>query len=166
MQWMVPPFVWICSPYFTLRMLARALELSMGNWKDETNAFQWDHVQLNLPSTSEYDPSIPRVRLIRKDGDVASGCVTFFDDGRVYSIGKERTRSSLRCICSRLQHYDNQDATRKRRPGGKIPGAWAGICVYTDQDLPRKFLSQVKWDRLLMTLEWFANIVRRHVDPS
>jgi hypothetical protein len=56
-----------------------------------------------LPSTSEYDPSIPKVRLILKDGDVASGCVTFFDDGIVYSVGKERTRSSLRCICSRLQ---------------------------------------------------------------
>jgi hypothetical protein len=147
-------------------MLARALELSMGNRKDETNPFQWDNAQINLPSTSEYDPSIPRVRLIRKDGDVASGCVIFFDDGRFYSIGKERTRPSLRCICSRLQQYDNQDATRKRHPGGKRSGAWAGICVYTDQDMPRKFLSQVKWDRLLMTLEWFANTVWRHVDPS
>jgi hypothetical protein len=104
--------------------------------------------------------------LIRKDGDVASGCVTFFYDGRCYSIGKERTSSSLRCICSILQQYGNQDATRKRRPGGKRPRAWAGMCVYTDQDLPRKFLSQVKWDRLLMTLEWFATTVRQHVDPS
>jgi hypothetical protein len=55
----------------------------MGNRKHEKNPFQWYHVKLNLPSTSEYDPSIPRVRLIRKDGDVASGFVTFFDDGRV-----------------------------------------------------------------------------------
>jgi hypothetical protein len=90
MRWTVLPFGWTCSPCFTLRMLARALELSMGNRKDETNPFQWDYVQHNLPSTSEYDPSIPRVRLIRKDSDVASGCVTFFDDGRVYYIGKER----------------------------------------------------------------------------
>jgi hypothetical protein len=110
-------------------MLARALEFSMGNRKDETNPFQWDHVQLSLPSISEYDPSIPRVQLIRKDGDAASGCVIFVDAGRVYSIGKERNRYSLRCICSRLQHYGNQDPTRKQRPGGKRPGAWAGICV-------------------------------------
>jgi hypothetical protein len=115
------------------------LELSMGNRKCEKNPFQWDHAQLILHSTSEYDPSIPRVRLIRKDGDVVSGCVTFFDDGRFYSIGKERTRSSLRCISSRLQQYDTQDATRKRRPGGKRPGAWAGICVYGSRSATKVF---------------------------
>jgi hypothetical protein len=40
--------------------------------------------------------------------------------------------------------------------------AGCGSCVYTDQNLPRKFLSQAKWDCLRMTLTWFADLVRRN----
>jgi hypothetical protein len=81
LRWTIPPFGWSSSPYFTWRMLARALELCKGDHHDPSNPFQWDSVQLNLPDNPIYDPSIPRVRLIRTDRAVASGVITFFDDG-------------------------------------------------------------------------------------
>jgi hypothetical protein len=34
------------------------------------------------------------------------------------------------------------------------PGAWAGGIVYTDQGVTRKLLSQEKWDRAKLFLEW------------
>jgi hypothetical protein len=109
---------------------------------------------LNLPSSEGYKPSLPRVMLIRPDGLTAAGCLTFFDDGRVYGPNKRIAQQALCHICANVQCYGNQEAARKRRPCQLRPGAWCGGVVYADQELPRSFLTQNHWDRLLMTLEW------------
>jgi hypothetical protein len=114
MRWTIPPFDWYSSPYFTLCMLTRALELCFGDRRDHTNPFQWETVQLNMPCTDGYDPSIPRVHLIRRDGEAASGVITFFDYGRVCGVGKPRVHAALRLVCSRLQFYSNQEAVSRR----------------------------------------------------
>jgi hypothetical protein len=49
------------------------------------------------------------------------------------------------------------NATRKRRSVGMRPGAWPGACVFTDQNLARKFLSQIKWDKLKLCVKWFLD---------
>ena len=95
MIWTVHPFVWTCSPYFTLRMLSRALELCIGDHPDTNNPFNWYHVQFNLPCTTRYDPSLPLVGIIRFYGELFGIVVVLFDDGRVYGIGAERVRSGL-----------------------------------------------------------------------
>jgi hypothetical protein len=115
---------------------------------DSTSALQWSKVVLNLPASTAYDPSKPRVQLLRYDGRIAVGCIAFFDDGSIYAPENELAQRGIRQMCSSLQWLGNQEATRKRRSGGMRPGAWSGACVFTDQNLARTFLSQIKWEKL------------------
>ena len=87
MRWTVPPFVWTCSPYFTLRMLARALELCIGEHTDTNNPFNWHHVQFNLLCNTGYDTIILHIQLIHFDGELVVIVIVFFDDGRDYGLG-------------------------------------------------------------------------------
>ena len=82
----VPSFVWTCSLYFTLRMLAEALNFFIGDHTNTHNPFHWHHIQFNLPCTTGYDPSLPRLQIIIFDGEVVVRVVLFFDDGSVYRL--------------------------------------------------------------------------------
>jgi hypothetical protein len=62
-------------------MHVRGLELAKGKPTDSSSAFQWDHVELNLPGSASYDPAIPRIRKIWMDGLPAVNMVAFFEDG-------------------------------------------------------------------------------------
>jgi hypothetical protein len=119
----VPPFGWTSSPYFTLRMLARVIKLAKGPRHDNMSPFHWEKVVLNLPSSEGYKPSLLRVMLIRPDGLTAAGCLTFFDNGRVYGPNKSIVQQSLHHICAKVQWYGNQEAVIKRRPCQLRPGA-------------------------------------------
>jgi hypothetical protein len=110
MRFTVPPFRWTSSPYFTLRMLARVIELAKNPRHDTTSPFNWEKVVLNLPSSEGYKPSLPRVMLIRPDGLTADGCLTFFDDGRVYGPNKHIVQQAFHHICAKVQWYVNQEA--------------------------------------------------------
>jgi hypothetical protein len=77
MRWTRLPFGWSQSPVFALRILARAIELANIHPSDSTSAFQWSKVVLNLLASPEYDPSKPRVQLLRYDGRIAVGCIAF-----------------------------------------------------------------------------------------
>jgi hypothetical protein len=154
MHFTVPPFGWTSSPYFTLRMLARVIELSKGPRYDTTSPFHWEKVVINLPSSKGYKPMMPRVMLIRPDGLTAAGCLACFDDGRIYGHNKPIAQQALHHICAKVQWCGNQEAARKRRPCQLRPDAWYGGVVYADQELPCSFLTQKHWDRLIMTFEW------------
>ena len=84
MRCTVPPFGWNCSPYFTLIMLARALELCIGNKTDTNKPIHCHRVQFNLPCTTGYDPSLPSAWPIRFDGEIVVRFIIFFDYGRIY----------------------------------------------------------------------------------
>jgi len=75
------PFGWQSSPYFALRMLARALEIVKGAPDDVKSAFAWAEVQLNLPGMESYDPGLPQVWHIRTDGLFTALILSYFDDG-------------------------------------------------------------------------------------
>jgi hypothetical protein len=70
---------------------------------------------------------------IRPDGLTAAGCLTFFDDGRVYGPNKHIAQQALHHICANVQWYGNQEAAIKRRPCQLRPGAWCVGVVYADQ---------------------------------
>jgi hypothetical protein len=122
---------------------------------DSTSAFQWSKVVLNLPASPDYDPSKPHVQLLRYDGRIAVGCIAFFYYDRIYAPENELAQRGIHQMCSSLQWLGNQETTRKRRSGGMRPAAWSGACVYTDQNLARKFLSQTKWEKLKLCVKWF-----------
>jgi hypothetical protein len=140
------PFGWGAAAYLTLRMFARALELVNGNPQDMKNPFHWQEVVFNLPSALNYDPGLPRVRLVRHNTKRSAEIISFFDDGRVHGPAGRLTHTALHKACTGLQYLGNQIALRKNRFHSSCSSAWNGGCVYTDKMLPRKFLSQIKWD--------------------
>jgi hypothetical protein len=110
MRWIRLVFGWQSSPYFALRMHVRGLELALGDPADSSNAFQWDHVKLNLPGSENYDPAFPRVRKVRVDGLTAVDMVSFFDDGRVFgptqplvTLGLRQLHLESRLVATRMQ---------------------------------------------------------------
>lgn len=163
MRWTRLVFGWQSSPYFALRMHARAIELAKRRPDDPTSAFAWNACELNLPGMSEYDPGKPRVRLVRSDGKTAADVVSFFDDIRPFGPSEDLATAAVRQIISGIQHLGVQDATRKRRPVSTRPGAWAGAIVYTDKGTVRKFLSKAKWEKLQAHLDWFASRLEQQI---
>ncbi len=45
------------SPYNAIKVYLIADEIIRGDRHNQTNAFQFDHVRLNLPGTSKYNPT-------------------------------------------------------------------------------------------------------------
>jgi hypothetical protein len=66
------------SPYNACRLIARALEFAVGRPADPESAFRWTSVILNVPGKEDYDPSLPWVRKVDDDGDIATEVVVFF----------------------------------------------------------------------------------------
>ena len=91
---------------------------------DSTSAFQWSRVILNLPESPDYNPSKPRVQLLRQDRSIAVGCIDFFDDGRIYYPYNELAQKGFHQICYSLQWLVNQESARKQRSGVMRPGVW------------------------------------------
>lgn len=60
------------SPYLACQSQRIILHLCKGDRHDVNNLWQWDHVRLNLPGSEDYDPLMPRVMLLRKDGELAT----------------------------------------------------------------------------------------------
>jgi hypothetical protein len=104
-------------------------------------------VELNLPSSPQYDPGKLRVMKWRHDGQLACDESTFVDDGRPLGATKALTEQAVRQLASGIQHLGAQEAARKRRPVSQRSGACAGNVVYTDHGMDRKLVSQAKWDK-------------------
>jgi hypothetical protein len=93
-------------------MHVRGLELAIGDPSDTSSAFQWACVELNLPGSSNYNPSSPRVRKIRTDGLTAVDMVAFFDDV-VFLDPPSRWWLS---VCDRLPREFRREATPRCGP--------------------------------------------------
>jgi hypothetical protein len=59
------------------------------------NPFHWQEVVLNLPSALNYDPGLPRVRLVRFDTKRTVEFYFIFDDGRVHGPAGGLTHAAL-----------------------------------------------------------------------
>jgi hypothetical protein len=60
------------SPYLACQVQRLILELCKGGRHDPKNHWQWETVHLNLPGDVDYDLSMPRVMLLRKDGELVT----------------------------------------------------------------------------------------------
>lgn len=63
------------------------------------------------------------------------------------SITIELAWKIARQVCSRFQYLGIQDATRKRKPPTKTPGAWAGAVFATTDDKVTKTVTTDKWNK-------------------
>ena len=160
-----------CSPYLASQAQGRILEGCMGNRHDLANRWQWDRVHLNLPCSHAYDPSLPRVLLLRKDGELATRLTRYVDD--IHPVGRdapdphgvgdgrdEQTKLACKQLKSRMNSRGNQADDRKYRPPSLTPGAWNGIIMQTDTPFPHMTTTQRKWTRLKSGLDWIWETAR------
>ena len=79
------------SPYQAIRFMIWAEHIVRGDRMDKANPFHWSHVQLNLPGSLDYDPSLPWVAKRREDGSLASEFYIYVDDVRITASSEEET---------------------------------------------------------------------------
>ena len=59
-----------CSPYIAGMGQHRILEVAQGAPSDQTSPFQFAKVVLNIATTQNWDPSLPKVMHICSDGEL------------------------------------------------------------------------------------------------
>lgn len=145
MRWARCPFGWQSAPYAAVRMMMRSVELAMGDLRDDpANPFAFSSVCLNLPGMADYDPSLPRIRLLRHDGLVAVILLMFVDDGRLAGP-LSLIYKAIRQVIAHLQANGNQDAARKREAPEQRGRVWIGALCLADQGLVRVTVATKKW---------------------
>jgi hypothetical protein len=70
------------SPYQTTQAMLFVEDVICGDPEDKAKVFCWDNVKRNLPGSEEYDPSLPWVYKVRRDGSLASNFFFYVDDNR------------------------------------------------------------------------------------
>jgi hypothetical protein len=135
------------SPYFAIQQMLWAKEAMYGNRREEGNPFQWDKIKFNLPTTADYDPSLPWVAKIRMDGTLASEVFIYVDDARIVGETAERCWQATRRFASFCNSLGIQDAPRKRHGPSLTPEPWAGTVTHTDNNEVTGLVSQAKWDK-------------------
>jgi hypothetical protein len=166
-RWVRAAFGIQSSPYQAFQAILVAKEYILGNRKDAKNIFRWNHVQMNLPGSRDYDPRLPWVSKIRiEDGLIATDLVIYIDDDRVSGKNKDETDEATRVAMSRLQRLGIQDAPRKRRWASRRPGAWAGSIVETRDDGVYVTVSDEKWEKLQRYIGEMLTELSKHLNPS
>jgi hypothetical protein len=70
------------STYQTKQGIGYSKEFMMGDPNDEQHVYQCKEVQLNLPRSSDYDPSLLWVAKVREDIRVAADLIIYMDSFR------------------------------------------------------------------------------------
>jgi len=96
----------------------------------------------------KYDPSMPRVMLLRKDQELATGEETFVDDCHMAGGAKEgdcdHAEAGCKQLKSRMNSLGNQADDRKYRQPSLQPGAWSGLIIHADTMFLRKSTTQLR----------------------
>jgi hypothetical protein len=136
------------SPYQAVQGMLVVKEVILGDRKDPNNVFRWDSIQMNLPGSESYDPSLPWVSNVRlNDGRIAVDQFIYVDDVRLTGSSSRECWQAGQRAASIANTLGIQDAARKRRFSSRKPGAWAGSVVETSDDGVFVTVSQEKWDK-------------------
>jgi hypothetical protein len=136
------------SPYGCTRMEMLGDEIAKGCYQSPDNPFHFDKVRLNLPGSTDYDPSHPWVsKIVSSCGRIAGDVKTYVDDKRPSGYSHSHCLRVTRRAASMLGYLGEQDATRKRVPHSQRAGAWAGAVCHTDNGHVTVLVTQDKWDK-------------------
>jgi hypothetical protein len=125
-----------------------AEEFIRGNMLERSNPFFWDKLILNLPGSDDFDPRRPKVmKWDTLNKWLACDLVVFVDDLRATGPTVELTWALSHTVSARIQYLGIQEASRKRRPPTRSPGAWAGGAFHTSSTNVHMSISQEKWDK-------------------
>ena len=88
------------SPYQAVQAMLVVKEVILGDPRDAENVFRWDKVRMNLPGSTDYDPTLPWVSKIRlEDGKIAADLFIYVDDVRVTgNTARECDAATRRCL--------------------------------------------------------------------
>jgi len=136
---------WKASPYLTIQSRLIAEELVHGNRRDERNAYHWESVTLNLPGSPTYDPQLPWVRKVRKDGEIAGDTPTYVDDVRAVATSLKHCWQLAHQFATTMSYLGIQVAGRKTRAPSQSPGAWAGIVTFVSPEGTGVLCLKDKW---------------------
>ena len=143
------------SPYLTTREICRIKPFLLGDKSSVNNVFCWDKVVLNLPGSTNYTPARPRVFRVREDGDtMAADLFIYIDDVRNTAPSAMECWAGAHQVCGRLAWLGIQDAARKKNFATQTPRAWAGSIVHTDGDCVTVLVSEEKWAKTKMWIDW------------
>jgi hypothetical protein len=84
---------------------------------------------------------------------IACDLIVFVDDLRGSGPTVELTWAVSRTVVARIQYLGVQEASRKRRPPTRSPGAWAGGLFRTSPTNVYVSVSQDKWDKAKTLIE-------------
>jgi hypothetical protein len=133
-QWMRNAMGLRGSPYCSVQGCLRAKRHIMGDPKEVGNPFEWDHIELNLPCSADYDASKPWIMKMRKDGDIASEVVQYVDDVRIIAATRELAWQCSSKMAKGLCFLGLQDAARccKKKKKTKSTTRGLGRCYSHD----------------------------------
>jgi hypothetical protein len=117
-------------------------------------------VCLNLPESQRYDPSIPRVMLLRKDGELATREANYVND--IPPVTREKDEEAKACqacaqMKSKMNLVGNQADDWKYRLPTVTPGAWNRVIIHTDTPFPMMSTTLKKWTRFKDRLAWILS---------
>jgi len=147
------------SPHNAVQGAQRAKRMILGDPKDPTNPFRWAKLVLNLPGSKGYNPTLPWIRKIRKDGTSASDLIGYVDDLRSWGASEDRAWRASSRIAKVLAFLGLQDAARKRRAPSQEPGAWAGSTIRTNSGVVTKGVTSERWETLQSKIRWIGREV-------
>jgi len=147
MRWVRCMMGLMSSPYICVKTLMLGYEMVLGNRHDASNALRWASVQLNLPGSPTYTPTMPWVYKARANGRIAGGLPTFVDDLRPTGESEEECWKVGHQAGCRINHLGIQVTSRKMSPPSQTPGAWAGTIAHTGPTGVSVKVSQDKWDK-------------------
>lgn len=148
------------SPYNSIKIALIAEEVIRGDRHDPDNPFSWACVQLNLPGSIDYDPSISWIRKVREDLLAACELFTFVDDERVKGATRELTWQASHRLAAIQSYLGIQDAARKVGLCMQQPRAWAGAVVHV---LPGEGIyvltSEEKWLKMKRIIAKWSDVL-------
>jgi hypothetical protein len=149
------------SPYQCCQGMMVLDEKIGGNRLDKSNFFRWDYVQLNLPGSPRYTPSLPWVSKVRtEDGKIAAERLFFMDDGRSTGNGRDEVWAAAQKIGSMCIYHGIQDSSRKQQQVSQEPGAWVGTVVWVRKDEVLLLVSDDKWSKTQAQISKLALLLK------
>jgi hypothetical protein len=135
------------SPYICTKMIHLVNEAAKGDRLNPENPLRWARVELNLPGSPAYTPTLPWVYRVKEDGTLAGDAPTYVDDMRPTGSSEEECWQVGHYIGCQYSYRGIQVTARKSRPPSRDPGAWTGILASTGPEGVAVRCSQEKWDK-------------------
>lgn len=148
------------SPYRSIQLMLMIKWLAYGERSKEDNPFKWERVELNLPGSENYDPTLPWVMKVRRDGHLACEIYIYVDDCRITGWSKLECWRAARRLSQIINHLGLQDAFRKRTEPVTNPGPWAGGVTCTENRVVITVTIE-KWKKTRILVEELDELITR-----